>query len=107
MQPEVEVSDAQDVHMHMHVALCRASSPPPERSQTALHTHEAHLVCTQPSALAPLSLAPQMWMPAGLGAENITTGDADQISSAYDDVVLGPIFAATDSFSQSGAVYYR
>ncbi|KAL4424574.1 hypothetical protein ABPG77_009158 [Micractinium sp. CCAP 211/92] len=46
------------------------------------------------------------WIPAGTGAENITQGDADHISSAYDGVNLGPLFAATDSYTLEGAVYY-
>ncbi len=48
-----------------------------------------------------------MWIPAGIGAENITDGNVVQISSGYDEIELGPLFAAADNSTHTGAVYYR
>lgn len=78
------------------------TAPKPPRTSCPPTLSVKHTLCAGVSI--PRS---QLWIPAGLGAENITTGDVSQIASAYDDIKLGPLFAARDGATQMGAVYYR
>ncbi|KAL4424573.1 hypothetical protein ABPG77_009157 [Micractinium sp. CCAP 211/92] len=71
------------------------SPPPPKKSPPP----------PSPPAPPPPLQQPR-WLPAGTGSRNITTGRPYQISPGYDEWNLGPLFAVSDSITQTGAVYY-
>ncbi|KAL4424576.1 hypothetical protein ABPG77_009160 [Micractinium sp. CCAP 211/92] len=77
-------------------------SPPPPKKKSPPPSPRP----SPPPPAPPPPIPEPKWIPAGPGAEGITLGDADQISSAYDEFNLGPLIAATDGYSITGAVYY-